>query len=1494
MNDRLSPISIPIDLLMESAPGCVIIYEGNRDMNILGANENARNFFDCQSREEFEDFCQGSFLQLVADADREAVRTMAMHAKLAGDRKDHLVYYRMQTKAGRIREVEDQGSLMILPDGRELVMCNITPHANAGTNPTRGVQESIYHYNETLRQNKLIESYILQHLDEALEKHYVKVYYQPVTRTINNSLCSTEALARWDDPVYGLMSPAAFIPVLEEHQLITKLDLYVLHEICREMKEREAQGYISLPVSFNLSRQDFIECDIFEEVEKTVAEFDVARDMLYVEITESMVMDDPDIFKREIHRFREAGYQVWMDDFGSGYSSLNVLHEYEFDEIKLDMQFLRRFDERSKRLIRSIITMAKELHIKTLAEGVETKEQYDFLREIGCEKVQGYLFSPPVPASRIIEMYKDQENKVEPRLWHAYYDAVGKINFITDRSLAIVDFDGTNFKYLYVNQAYQEVWKSLGSSDIDAIHENLNSKASPLWKRYRSFQERLSVEDGVQEMEYSIRGKYVRVRCKLICREQGHSLTQVELINLTHNTEEQQRQSVDDTYRMMYAMYDCIYRINMTDRTTEVVVPGDNHHLLRAAEEKRNGSLYEEDMASLVIYRDDQEDYRAFVDPKTVIERIRSNNMGYITGVFRTRVSNGTYVWKLHTILHIPDTDVLIYSSRFVPHLQEQLEHRTHPEPGKISEEASLIWNTLQESKTINLFWKDTNRRFLGVNAKFLETYGFTNAADVIGKTDEEMGWHLDDAPFRDDELRVLKEGKPVLSRVGKGIIKGVVHNILATKEPIYRDGKIVGLVGSFINIDDLTAYLGLAPVSDVIDNQSGLMSAQGVANIIAEYMEGWEFRKENFAVVTLSFGEYKRAEQTYGDRAARLILKEIGQLLSKLCGNNVTAGRTYGGNFVMLVRFEKRTDIDLLQQRIWEECRRIHVIEGYAVTLNPVMQAYFVEEYGNLQDLVSKASGGMYLDLHTRKQLEGRLRENHIQMETVVDALPGGIALFDVDQDAKRLRLTYASEGINTLLGYPTEEYRNIPGGKYFCESPEDEPLVKENVERAIHAGEEFDMSYRAIHYEGNQLWVSAHGRIIGNKGGVPILMCVFQNLSETTQVYDRILNEGIEGVIIREQNTKEILYVNLAATALAVRLFGASLTNLCDELLDGACEGKDREVQLDGRYLQISFLYSKWHGKDVEISYIVDATARYHELLKAEDVLGHVPAAVGVFAVSSTSEVSELYLSDKAKDYLHIDENKPGATGLDAIFDFVHPDDAEYLKREAMQSMTQMTELDTEFRGVGPEGEVYWTRLSTTPFVQPDGSYLIYCVFTDITALKEQAEELEKLSKTDGLTALKNRHALREDFDQLPGKTLTMIMMDIDHFKTFNDTFGHNAGDKVIRVCAEEIGNLFPDSRCYRYGGDEFLVITALLDHEELDRRLREVAGNIRDREIEAGCPPVEISYGYVSGTPMTKEELRAIFKEADAALYERKAEARKREESKARAVMSFLQQM
>lgn len=240
--------------------------------------------------------------------------------------------------------------------------------------------------------------YIINNIDTAIKEGYVRVYYQPVVWSSDGTLCGCEALARWIDPQYGFLSPGDFIPVLEELRLIDKLDRAIFEIVCRDIHEALEKGEPCVPISINFSRLDFELMDAVGVFEKLVERYEVPKQYVHVEVTESALTDDMSKLHDSVEKLHNDGFAIWLDDFGSGYSSLNVLKSYSFDLLKIDMNFLKNFSQypKTKDILLTIVELAGRMGMKTLTEGVETTEQSDYLKSIGCGRLQGYLYGKPI------------------------------------------------------------------------------------------------------------------------------------------------------------------------------------------------------------------------------------------------------------------------------------------------------------------------------------------------------------------------------------------------------------------------------------------------------------------------------------------------------------------------------------------------------------------------------------------------------------------------------------------------------------------------------------------------------------------------------------------------------------------------------------------------------------------------------------------------------------------------------------------------------------------------------------------------------------------------------------------------------------------------------------------------------------------------------------------------------------------------------------------
>ena len=258
---------------------------------------------------------------------------------------------------------------------------------------------------------------LLSEIEDAIKSGQFEVYFQPQTDYISKKVIGAEALVRWIHPEKGMLSPAIFIPLLERSDYIEAVDRYVFEKVCQYMRKWSDEIWDGnyLPVSVNLSRNDVYREDLCERLVNISDKYRVPPSELHIEITESAYVEDSEMLTDVLRKIRETGFKVEMDDFGSGYSSLNSLKELNIDKLKLDMKFLSGNDEsgRGEIIISSVINMAKALDLAVIAEGVETKEQADMLLGFGCNEMQGYYFGRPMPACEYEKLLKKTAEKAK-------------------------------------------------------------------------------------------------------------------------------------------------------------------------------------------------------------------------------------------------------------------------------------------------------------------------------------------------------------------------------------------------------------------------------------------------------------------------------------------------------------------------------------------------------------------------------------------------------------------------------------------------------------------------------------------------------------------------------------------------------------------------------------------------------------------------------------------------------------------------------------------------------------------------------------------------------------------------------------------------------------------------------------------------------------------------------------------------------------------------
>lgn len=392
-------------------------------------SQDCEYYMICSNIKEFKLFNEiygeergDEVLRLAADLLRKADKCDAVYGRLWGDEfaimmnvndfnenvlienvkhiseKFNDNFYQLYIKIG-IYKIEDKNeSISAMCDKAILSLQNIGFDYN----------KVLAYYNRKMLNDSLQERRVVSEFDNALENGQFCIYLQPQV-SVAGEVRGAEALVRWCHPELGMISPADFIPVLENAGLIYRLDMFVWELAAQHLKKWQEEGNDNIYISVNISPKDFYCIDIYEVFKELTDKYDIRPENLKLEITETVMLNKQDYQMEMLNKLRAYGFKVEMDDFGSGYSSLNMLKDVELDVIKIDMEFLRETIrvERSRVILNMIIELIASLGMESIMEGVETSEQVHYLSNMGCKFFQGYYFSKPLPIEEFERKYID-------------------------------------------------------------------------------------------------------------------------------------------------------------------------------------------------------------------------------------------------------------------------------------------------------------------------------------------------------------------------------------------------------------------------------------------------------------------------------------------------------------------------------------------------------------------------------------------------------------------------------------------------------------------------------------------------------------------------------------------------------------------------------------------------------------------------------------------------------------------------------------------------------------------------------------------------------------------------------------------------------------------------------------------------------------------------------------------------------------------------------
>ena len=1268
-------------------------------------------------------------------------------------------------------------------------------------------------YNDEIRQNLERDTYITENLDDAIRKGCIQIYFQPILRSLTGKVCGMEALTRWVDSDRGIMSPNIFIPVLERAHLVHKLDAYVLNEVGSILSQSIKEGYPMIPVSINLSHSDFVFSDPFHELETVVKKYKLHRDFFCIEITESVLMSRKAHFLEEIRKFREAGYRVSMDDFGSSYSSLNALREIEFDELKLDLCFVKNLDEKGKQIIRTIIDMAKELQIHTLAEGVENEEQVTFLRETGCEKIQGFYYGRPQPMEEFRKNLASKNIHVESPAESRMYDAVGFLNILTEKPTAIFLSRGDEVRILLANPAYKKVLESIGGREEKELNTVLEKPNFALHNLFRDFTQKVISSHEENTLYYVDNGKDLRLTAQCIASAGDEYLMKASLENITYQKNPNEYRSVDSIVRNIKIMYMAIFqieyhrdRIYVLSASHQPDAVGKSYYDIRATIDR---------VARHVVYPDDREHFKNFMMQFCTESFYKEGAAAYTDGWFRYRNSGGNYTWMEHSAIILKDEEysalicikeasienamdkkaVLSFLATQVDEMNDDpaLARVTVKNPEKD------LWAALMEHTIINYFWKDRKGRFLGASKSFLEYFGIASVDEIIGKTAEEMGLLRDEQAHRNEQY-VLEKGDVIRDAVEICVAHGMVRDINVNRFPVYHDGKITSFLGYFYDSELFSLYDIKQKEAETKDALTGLHNVFGFVLNGNRLFESCRLNQKDMLVLILDIPMLREFYQRYGAEEAQPMIREVAMGLKKLTDQNTILCRIDSIRFIFMKQADARKEGKILETRIKEYIESIRTLHGYKCTLFPYVarNTLPVQEFESFDRIVTH----LMLEIARREEMQevenrkrifidlGKLNELD---ETIYICDPESCELFFMNAKGLAdlgLPSNYPYYGKTC---YEVFEHRKTP-----CDGCTTGLLRRNHI---------FRRNYHST-LNGND-YMMRDTLISWNERTARLTMGV--NVSDYTRSVsdkDEILNEEIT-----------------ANDAISIAL----------EEVD-ANEGIRKLLAKIGGYMNAekAFIYEVNGCGTFRNTYIWDAHGN-------ETLFSDLPEDISEILLEIFAYAAEF----KIERLENIREDMPTMYA--------------YLKENGVKSAIALP-LRNRGRIIGYVGIVNPEKKA---FVSANVFFGTLTRFLSILLRnRDMVHKLDVISHRDALTGVMNRRAYIEESTHRLYRPTAILFADVNGLKQVNDTLGHEEGDKLIRSVANVMSALFGTESVYRLGGDEFLIIEETPDRagaEALVKKLKEGF----ERENLSVAIGLEFSNG-------DGEEIDQLVKAADEQMY------------------------
>ena len=1280
--------------------------------------------------------------------------------------------------------------------------------------------QSIGLYDQKLHEYELYAEQLVEDFPEALEKKQFLVYYQPKfdVRPDQPLLTSAEALVRWKHPTLGMISPGTFIPLFEENGMIQQLDHYVWEEAAAQIHQWKERFGVSIPVSVNVSRVDMFDSELTNHFLTLLKKHHLSPDEFLLEITESAYTNDADFIVERVKDLRRHGFQIEMDDFGTGYSSLGMISHLPIDALKLDMMFVRNaFSEHQDiRMLELILDIAKYLGVPTIAEGVETEEQMIALKTMGCDIVQGYFFSRPLPPAqfeRFIEARMVQ--MAEATGMPAAAAAKIRLDAAQEGLQSITTAMNSNFDSLYYIDTDNGNYLEFGTKDW---HEDLklqrggadffsDAKRDILLVIYPDDQERLAEALSRDFILEQLRLRDVfSITCRLVIngepryysmkatRTKGdghHIMIGVQSMDerVTQEITEEQTRMETAAYRhIAEALADGYEYVYYVDIQTDAYATLNAKEGEGAAVETRAFNFFEDCQRDLVrsIYLSDRVKVSAALGKRAVLRALERD--GGFELDYRMVFDGEPLYYRMKA--YYPDASDPRHFMLAVRNVDSEISLRQKFED---AQESSVTFARISQALSQDYF----TVYYVNVeNNKYMEFRMVEpdHQLMLVEKGDQ----FFDDCRARIPERVLPADRERVLAAFSKNALLGAVADgsAFSITYEVMVDGKPTHVNVKAIRLSDLPSHIvvGMSDIESQVQWEKEFEAAQQRSLTHSRIAQA--LAADYFSIYYVNVTNDRFLEFSSQGNYEELGIEKEGEDFFNLSRKNVLRVMYPEDTRLFLEAFTKENMLRELDQNG-------SFILTYRLMLGGVptyvsMKAMRMED-GDREHIVIGVN-----NIHSEMQR----RKDTVTYASIAEALAADyFSIYYVDTDTDQF-VEYSSQAGYEVLGIEKhgEDFFNLSRQNVLrVMHPDDLPrflsaFTKENLLRELSEKGTFTITYRLM-FNGVPTYANMKATRMANKDDPHIVIGV-NNVDaqmKRQEAYNKAQSERVTFARIAMALSKDYFSIYLVNTQ-------------TDEFVEYSSTDKFKELRVEQS------------GSD----FFEDCRRNVMRLVYPEDL----NKALSVW-------------------------------------------DKEWL----LGGLSNGSSFSATYR-LMIDGEPRYINAKVIRMEESDNQIIIGISDVDSQIRREQAFEhqlhaAQTVASQDALTGVKNKYAFTEAENQINQeisegacRPFAVVVCDVNGLKRVNDTMGHKAGDLFIRDACSVICDNFKHSPVYRIGGDEFVVILKGQDYDNRGKLMDALTGLVRKHRREGG---VVIASGMSDFADDMSFE--AVFERADAAMYENK---------------------